>query len=57
MYLIARKFGFTKLARYQSRSTARVYLFGMPVGLIERENEDFLQHFDYIVVGVVIVVE
>jgi len=57
MDLIPRKFRFWQFAGDEDSSSARIHLFGVPIGLIERKDEDLLKHLDHVVVGVVVIVE
>ena len=57
MNLIAREFRLRQFAGDQNCAAAPVHLFGMPVGLIQGEDENPLEHLDYVVVGVIVVVQ
>ena len=57
MDLVAREFGLRKFAGDQHRPAAPVHLFGVPVRLVQAENEDPLEHLNHIVVGVIVVVQ
>jgi cysteine desulfurase len=55
--LVAGEFGFGKLARDQHGAAAAIYFFGVAVGLLQAEDEDLLQHLDYVVVSVIVIVQ
>ena len=57
MNLIAREFGVRQFTNDQNRAAAAVHLFGVPIGLIQGEDENPLEHLDYVVVGVIVVVQ
>lgn len=57
MDLIAGVFGLAEFAGDEDGAAGAVYFFGVPVGLVEGENEDLLQHFDDVIVGVIVVIE
>src|ERR1035437_548943 len=55
--LVASEFGLAQFAGNEHGASGAVHLFGVPVGLVEREDEDFLQHFDHVVIRVIVVVQ
>src|SRR5271157_58534 len=55
--LVAREFRVRQFADDQNRAAATVHFFGVPVGLIQGEDEDPLEHLDHVVVGVIVVVQ
>ena len=57
MNLIAREFRVRQFTNNQNRAAAPVHLLGVMVGLIQGEDEDPLEHLDYVVVGVIVVVQ
>ena len=57
MDLVPGELRLRQLARNQHRPPTPVHLLGMPVRLVEREDQDLLQHLDHVVVGVVVVVQ
>ena len=57
MNLIARVFRLRQLAGDQNRAAAPVHFLGVPVGLIQGEDENPLEHLDYVVVGMIVVVQ
>ncbi len=57
MDLALAELGFRQLARDQHRAPAPVHFFGVTVSLVEREDENMLEHFDDVVVGMIVVVE
>ena len=57
MDLIAGELGFPQFASDQHGAPAPVHFFSVPVSLLQSENKDLLEHFNDVVVGVVIVVQ
>ena len=57
MNLIAREFRVRQFTYDQDRTAAAIHLFGVMVGLIQGEDENPLEHLDYVVVGVIVVVQ
>lgn len=57
MDLALGELGFRQLARDQHRAPAPVHFFGVVVSLVQREDENVLEHFDDVVVGMIVVVE
>src|ERR1039458_2744220 len=55
--LVAGEFGLAKLAGDERGASGAVLLLGVAVGLVEGEDEDFLQHFDDVIIGVIVVIE
>lgn len=55
--LVAREFRLSQFTGNKNRAPAPVHLFGVPVGLLQGENKDFLEHFDNVVVSVIVIVQ
>ena len=57
MYLIAREFGMRALTRDHNRAALGIHFDGVMISGFERQKEERAQHFDHVVVGMLIVVE
>src|ERR1051326_7733069 len=57
MNLVAREFRLRQLTSDQHGAPAGINFLRMPIGLIERKDKNLLQHFDHVVIGVVVVIE
>ena len=55
--LVARKFGVRLFTSDQHRTPACIDLLRMPVGFLEREDENLLQHLDHIIVSVIVIIQ
>lgn len=55
--LVAREFGLGQFAGDQDRSACRVDLLRVPQRLLRREYENLLEHFDHVIVCVIVVVQ
>ncbi len=57
MNLVPRILGFGQFAGDQGSAACRIHLLGVPKRLLRREDENLLEHFDYVVVGMIVVIE
>src|SRR5579862_8302236 len=55
--LVASELGLRLLARNNDSAAATVDFLGVPESLLERKDEEHLQHFDHVVVTVIVIVE
>jgi hypothetical protein len=55
--LVSGVFGLAQFAGDEHGTAGAIDLFGVAVGLVESEDEDLLQHFDHVIVRVIIVIQ
>jgi hypothetical protein len=57
MDLVARVFGLRELTRDDDRAPRRIYLHGVLISGFEGQEKERAQHFDHVIVGVLVVIE
>src|ERR1039457_4415944 len=55
--LVAGEFGLAQLAGDEHGASGAIHFLGVAVGLVEGEDEDFLEHFDDVIIGMIVVIE